>query len=572
MSWFFACIGNVTEEIKNEFNFFNDKILYEYNSASFFLKAGSNKDTCFFSTNQNTQTNTLSLGIGLKNGNENSSLMNSNDWSMIDSLNKTKDVNGHFIHFLWNNDLIEIFTDIWGLRDFYISNCINGRYFLSTRIDWLKKFVNSSMNFSEFGSRWLLCNQISTKSVLTNIHRISNGTSISIVRKVHQLTKNEYNWQPKVESKTTIQEYSSILKTLINITDKKPLTLCLSGGFDSRLILSYLLKSKNKEFNCVSFGEQFEPDIIIAKEIAKELKLNFEVICNSITDIDKFLVNFKEYTLQTIINSSASRFFHLSNYNELLNRNTIIIDGGFGEIWRREFGKKLLLFGKSAIKEKNPFIFFKYLRNNKADFFSSDINNIMYNGAIEQIKEYFENNTYKEEIGVDNFIDVFSIKTRLANFYSPEQTYLDTKLITLMPYIQNILLKNLLNVDIKYRRNGRMLKKILKNNFPELRKFHLAKNDFTYSYKFNAINQIISKYLFKNKNINQLNYEKQKNLILTLTPYILDSINSNYANQCGYFDKNKLLLLSNSLSNRDINPQIINDLDWWLSIYFFITN
>ncbi len=88
----------------------------------------------------------------------------------------------------------------------------------------------------------------------------------------------------------------------------------------------------------------------------------------------------------------------------------MIIDGGFGEIWRREFANRLLLLGRKALLEKDFKRIYSILKHNKADIFSEEVLKEMEKGTIEQIEKLFEEMPDVAKIGPANWIDIFSIR------------------------------------------------------------------------------------------------------------------------------------------------------------------
>ena len=57
---------------------------------------------------------------------------------------------------------------------------------------------------------------------------------------------------------------------------------------------------------------------------------------------DELVELIKNYSIQSIVTNPVSSMLNLRFYDRLSNQNRVIIDGGFGEIWRRAFANKLL--------------------------------------------------------------------------------------------------------------------------------------------------------------------------------------------------------------------------------------
>ncbi len=149
----------------------------------------------------------------------------------------------------------------------------------------------------------------------------------------------------------------------------------------------------------------------------------------------------------------------MQNYSFLNDKSVVLIDGGFGEIWRREFFYKLFLQGKSALLERNITKIIPYLMLKRADIFTIEVFEQMMKGIEIQLNELFAKLPKIEIDSIGNWLDLFAIKTRLINYYSHEQSRLDNYLISVMPFIQPSLMKNLLNMPIHLRQNGKLFRK-----------------------------------------------------------------------------------------------------------------
>ena len=114
----------------------------------------------------------------------------------------------------WNKAEIIFESDPLGLRDIYISESQNEIIF-STRADWLTKIHKLKINFKEFGSRWLLFNQISNNSVFNGVERIVAGKRAFISLYGFDIKYHESNWLPDEQSyNVDIKSFSEKLKSL----------------------------------------------------------------------------------------------------------------------------------------------------------------------------------------------------------------------------------------------------------------------------------------------------------------------------------------------------------------------
>jgi hypothetical protein len=568
MSWLIGTVGGLNIELKEKVISISGDSLFDFESKNLHIRGGGNNQTFFSGNRENTFFAACGTGISLSDST--CKILGQQDWNDLPEEN-IPDLNGHYIYARWNDDEIKIITDKYGLRDFYYYKYPDDTILFSTRSDWIAKIVGAELNYKTFGSRWLLFNQISNESIFNNITRINGGTSLTIY--LYSLIPFEQKnaWcqnmrQEKFHPKTYNKIFESL--TTIPVNNKQKLSLSLSGGMDSRVLLSSLLK-RRIGFTAHTFGSSGSPDASVAKNITTEFGIEHEMINYSIKNAQNFLCDFFEYTQQSLVNNSMSSFLQLKNYDFFRNRNYLLIDGGFGEIWRREFFNRVFYRGKNFLLNKDISSIIPFLTNQRADIFNDDINKMMLEGCSEQLENIFNELPDIKEFGVENWLDLFAIKTRLSNYYSHEQIRVDGITQSYMPFIQPVLLDNLFGMSLYRRKNGKLFKKIIRKNSRNLEKFPLAKGQYLHPYWLNTLQTRL--YLMaKRKFSKDLQNDSASKLIIDkLYPMVQDIINSQEVKNAGCYNPQKLYALSEKLSKKKLSDHDYHELDWWLAFEVF---
>ena len=65
---------------------------------------------------------------------------------------------------------------------------------------------------------------------------------------------------------------NNIFKKIINKYKNSRIVIPLSGGLDSRLVLSKLVQHNHKKILAISYGPKDSPEVITAKKLAKKFK------------------------------------------------------------------------------------------------------------------------------------------------------------------------------------------------------------------------------------------------------------------------------------------------------------
>ena len=572
MSWIFGFTGNKIDELKPLFNSVHDSLSKLITYKNLYLAIGGNQRTLSVDNNSmldNKYFHWAVCGVGIEPTSEGYSLVEFNGWNKIFTSSETElklnELDGHFVGLKLNPNFIEVFTDQSGLRDIYFAN-YKGSTLFSTRIDWVSKFIETELDFSIFGSRWMLFNQLSTKSVLKNIYRLVGGSSAILEKGIFKVTENhrEYSQGSVVAEEVFVDKLKSIIE--IKTSSDTALSLSLSGGFDSRLLLSLMLKSKNKNWDTHTVGSPGNPDVKIARQICEDLNINNELFDEPLPEVNELINELFEYIGSTILNDSISTIVNLRNFAQMGNNSNIIIDGGFAEIWRREFFYRIQFKHSRNIISGDIKSIIPGLKILRSDIFNNDVVELMEQGIEDQLDDLFRIIPQPNLIGVENWIDFFALYTRLPNYIGHEQSRVDNYVLGFTPFVQPSLIKLLFNIPVSRRKNGALFRDLIKVNEPSLAKYPLAKGELLIPYSASSISaRIIFK--IKSKLVGNYSNESYKKLYSVLNDFIFDTLSSESVKNNPVLDQKKVnMILQRSFNN---NENYSEELGWLLSYVMF---
>ena len=287
---------------------------------------------------------------------------------------------------------------------------------------------------------------------------------------------------------------------------------------------------------------------------------------NVLPSREKTIELLKNYALQSVITSRISAILNLRFYDLIATENKVIVDGGFGEMWRREFANKFLMLGKKALLAKDVEKTFSLFSDTKPDIFSTDAIKEMRSGSVSQIENIFSELPDANVINLENWLDIFTIRARLINTSAPEQARVDNYAISFMPFIQKDILKILFSFTVKERKNGKLFKDIIRRNAIALTRIPLVKGNITYPF---GVSSLSARVYSRVKNKTGLSYKDQRidELFTLLREFILDLLNSAQVRDCEFYDRKKVEQLAKGFSSNSAGFN--SEIDWFLSFELF---
>ncbi len=180
---------------------------------------------------------------------------------------------------------------------------------------------------------------LSDNTYIKDIYTLSNAEIITlkngrVEQQKYWTIKELFNYDP-VNEKESFELMNSGLKNAIGkinsrFTDK--MNFSLTGGWDSRVVLSYFLPELKDKLNLYSFGAEYSDDILVPKEIASKENLSYTPY---ILDENYLENSFIPYAEKTILLSNGTRNYKRTHYlyaiAQISNISNIVLTGIFGD-------------------------------------------------------------------------------------------------------------------------------------------------------------------------------------------------------------------------------------------------
>lgn len=190
------------------------------------------------------------------------------------------EIKGCFTIILIKNGVFSILNDPLGLSKFFFSTAEQNLIF-SDSITPVKKITNPSISNNSVSQYYLFNYQLNGDTFFEGIKYSEPATLIEIdiqrnIKKqtyfdiVEHLSKNITKLSKKKTFSILEELWPKILTQWQQNFQGEKISLSLTAGLDSRIILGGFLKTSYKNFDTFTFGHPNSQDVIYAKQLAKE--------------------------------------------------------------------------------------------------------------------------------------------------------------------------------------------------------------------------------------------------------------------------------------------------------------
>ncbi len=543
------------------------KALRSIRTPRVYVAAGGIQQTCQFGDvvgPDKEETNWICLGTAFRRDSTQAHTLKKEDWNrlLLQRNPPLQALDGHFLVLRVFEDRIESFSDPLGLRMLFVLQKPKICYF-ATRQDWLAPCAGGlEIDFDVFGARWLTFNQLSHEALAKGVRRTGPG-AVAVLKAVETRIDNTL-WSPPTMESTAADFVDAFgAFTAPSGPTVRSMSLGLSGGLDSRAVLAFLLdRLSADEFGVHVFGAPDDPDVRISRQIANKFQLTHRHLRADLPPPVELVPRLANFAASVCAAEPATAYLKVRHYEMLHGMGQSVIDGGFGEIARRQFFNRLLLRAPKAIDTSDFSRMLDLMRVHRASIFLPDLDDLMWSGALRQLESTWRSLPDVRTVGRAFLLDLLAIRTRLPNYDGFEQARMDGVVASWMPFAQPSVLRTLLTLPANLRSNSRMLKALIRKQAPELRHIALVKNGITYPFGLGTGGAWL---WAKTKSSLREVPQDSDNLqaLQHLREFILDRIDSQDVRNFSAYDYRLLRTICHDFfAGRQEN---LSTIDWWLS-------
>jgi asparagine synthetase B (glutamine-hydrolysing) len=435
----------------------------------------------------------VALGIGLRTRDDHCEVLGPKDWqrrlrTANDAPAAPDGLDGHFVTLRWERGQpLVVASGPMGLRTLYFTELPGGTTF-STRLDWLARLRSGAeIDYETFGGQWLLFSPLTCEAPVQDVGRLGPGGQARLDADGTLTTQAGRPFSVDFDRPATPDELDRRFAALTRPTGKN-LSLGLSGGLDSRLLLAFCGSRERAGCAAHVWGPPDHPDVRVARRVARDGNVSMEHFHEPPpTAPDEALRLLRAHLPALPPGRPASSVLRFRHHPELQAQGKLMIDGGVGGLMRGRLLRRVLYPGRRALRSGDPERIFPYLRKSADpdERFKTGPQKAMRRGALRQTKAAWQTLPDQQDVGARNLLDLFYVRAPLPASHGISQHHLDALIPNFMPYVQPSFLKTALRLPAKMRRN-RLMRRFIRRRFPALAQHPLVMST-TYPFWMNDL-------------------------------------------------------------------------------------
>jgi len=381
------------------------------------------------------------------------------------------DFKGHYCYIININNKLLIFNDYNG--SYHVYNDKDNFIYSNSFLALSESIGEKAVSTQELYEYIFFASTYGEKTILKNIDQLSNKFIFELsperkkVKKNYTLDTepNYLNYDELVQfTSDRINDYFSLVLENFN-----SISLGLSGGFDSRLLLMCLLKN-NKKPNVYTHGTLNSFDVQFAREICKTYDLDFthddsNLEAPKTTGEFKKLINEKFINTDGIVYNGVFSSFGKSMDIENSKRAELNLNGAGGEIYRSFWklpGKALYINDYTNSRYNNFDLTIPTKLFDKSEFFNlfgeKNINSLDVQPNSSKIP--------------GNLIELIYPNFRLKYWFGKTTSRLNQFCYALVPFAEPYFYFYSYSIPLKFKIGGKFEAALLKKINPDIAKYN----------------------------------------------------------------------------------------------------
>ncbi len=572
LSWFIATYSSTVQKLLLK----RSDTLASYASGPLRVIVGGRAETCYWQWDETLGSGWLVLGTGIEHRGAEARLMNREDWQRRLSATDARldELDGHFTVLRWNDQKLEMFCDQLGLRGMFFASFARDKQpgvVVSSRLDWVAQLSgHQTPDMQAMASLWNCHNQLNYRSLIEGVQRCGPGAVVSFdlacastssgadsVRA--QLSRN-FSLRPTPSADAADAVIQSVDRLIDACRGQNTWSLGLSGGIDSRFLLSTLLSAPHPGAQVHVLGDADNPDVAVARQLAEIGGIAMQHIPSQPIATESLYELCSNFIAQNGLVESGSAYARYRGLETLSESVPMMIDGGLGEILRRQYLKRFESLGLSAVREARVDEIYRHIAAPRPQIFNAELA-VEHSSYIKQdIQRLLDELPHGPTWNMGDYADLIAIRMRVPNISYQEQARHDGLLQNFMPLVQPSVLRAMFNIPVSERKNASLFVRSIAERTPSLARLPLVKSGVRYPFGLSSGMSWL--YIQVRKRVASVWKDVEaEHLLVQLREKICDELASSRTVSTELFNNVELTRQLDAFSRND--AAALPCIDWW---------
>ena len=366
--------------------------------------------------------------------------------------------NAHGVEISLDGQHVVIDADAFEQRRLYWQRVGAGIAF-ATRVDLLP-VEPAAISATAFIAQWCLSMNLSEHSLFEGVERLPAGHRLIIgldgSSHLGRLT-------PASAEPTDAAGAAAVLQDVLrSYASSYDIVLGLSGGFDSRTLMAAMLGA-GVPFRVHTYGTASMPDVRRAVDVARRAGVAMHVTDLSAIewDVDAVIASMRRTAWQTEASYPGAHALVFDDPDRLGPRS-LLVDGGYGALWRGGFGNHLLVRHAKALRDRDAGVVANALMRRPPTLFREDFRTTAIDTCTTFVQQALDAMPVFSARSGRAWVDELFLRWNPRGYVASPQSVYDARLASVMPFLDRRFARAACGMTADQRANGRLFRHILR--------------------------------------------------------------------------------------------------------------
>lgn len=369
----------------------------------------------------------------------------------------------HGVEIRWDGQHVVIDADAFEQRRLYWQRVGAGIAF-ATRVDLLP-VQPTAIRTTTLIAQWCLSMNLSEHCLFEGVERLPAGHRLTIgldgsTRLGRHLPAET---EPAIAAKPATAAYATtVLRDVLrSYASSFDVVLGLSGGFDSRTLMAAMLGA-GVPFRVHTYGTASMPDVRRAVDVARRAGVAMRVTDLSTIewDADAVIASMRRTAWQSEASYPGAHALVFDDPGRLGPR-TLLVDGGYGALWRGGFGNHMLARHAHALRSRDADTVAKALIRRQPTLLREDLRITAVESCKTLVQQALDDMPAFDGRTGREWMDALFFRWNPRGYVASPQSVYDARLTSVMPFLDTRFVRAALDMPANHRANGRLFRRIL---------------------------------------------------------------------------------------------------------------